>query len=250
MRWPRRALLARNLPAVTHAALLVGLASALGRPNNSVISQGHRSGEGTRGDALKVYVLVTQYTRCVRVTYFADSCNFLLETSALASEPLPERNRVSLIVKMEAASGAEDLVEVLRSEREFLEKGDPGLWRDYLTLAREVLVPLKFPGMERRVFESLQEGVDMIAERIQEEIEEWRQQGLAKGMAEGLEQGLAEGLARQQRLLQDLIVHKFGGETAEKCAQRTFAPDDNDRLREVGGMIIDCQTGEDFLGRL
>ena len=97
----------------------------------------------------------------------------------------------------------------------------------------------------------------MIAERIREEREEWKREGLAEGLAQGWAEGLAKGmseerdrsLARETGLVRGLIVRKFGDETAEKWSERESAPD-HDRLRELSGMIFDCQTGEEFLRKL
>ncbi len=204
------------------------------------------------------------------LTYFADSCYLLLETGVLATGPLPKHNLVSLIVRMEAARGASDLVEVLASEREFLERRHPSLWSDYFTWAVEVLAPVKRPDTEGRGVESLQEGIDMIAERIQEEREEWRQQAMAEGLSEGKVKGLLEGraegrmeglaqgraeerarsLAREKGLLRRLILRKFGDEIAEIWSERVSTLDDDDRLRELSGMIIDCETAEELLRKL
>ena len=180
------------------------------------------------------------------LTYFAESCYLLLETGVLASGSLPERNLVSLIVRMEAAHGTRELWEVLASEREFLGQCDPSLWQDYLTWAYEVLAPTKFQDMDRTEFESLQEGLDMIAERIQEEREELKQQFRAEGLAEGL----ARSLAREKALLRLQIARKFGDETAEKWSERVSVSDDDDRLLELRQMIFDCDTGEDLLQKL
>ncbi len=188
------------------------------------------------------------------LTYFADSCYLLLDTGVLASGPLPEENLVSLIVRMEAALGHSELAEVLVSGRELLGRCDPGLWRDYLAWLTEVLAPMKFPNMEETGFESLQEGIDMIVERLREEREEWRQEGRSEGLAQGLAQGRSEerakGLERERGLLRGQIARKFGDETAEKWSAHVSAFDDDDRLRELSGMIIDCETGEELLRRL
>ena len=114
------------------------------------------------------------------LTYFADSCYLLLEVGALATGPLPEGNLVSVVVRMEAARGASELIGVLESEKEFLLGRDPGLWTEYFVWAREVLAPLKIPDADMNRFESLKEGMDMIAERILEEIEEHREEGRAE----------------------------------------------------------------------
>ena len=82
----------------------------------------------------------------------------------------------------------------------------------------------------------------MIAERIREEREELKQQFRAEG--------LAGVLAKQKGLLRAQIARKFGDDTAEKWSERVTMPDDEDRLQELGGMIIDCDTGKELLQKL
>ena len=180
------------------------------------------------------------------LTYFADSCYLLLEVGALATGPLPEGNLVSVIVRMEAACGASELIRVLESEKEFLLRRGPGLWNEYFVWAREVLAPLKIPDADLNRFESLKEGMDMIAERILVEIEEHREEGRAEGRVEER----ARGLASQRGLLRGQIVRKFGDETAEEWSKRSPTLDDDERLLELSGLIIDRETGEEFLNRL
>ena len=176
------------------------------------------------------------------LTYFADSCYLLLEVGALATGPLPEGNLVSIIVRMEAARGASELIGVLESEKEFLLRREPGFWSEYFVWAREVLAPLKIPDADMNRFESLKEGMDMIAERILEEIEEHREEGRVEERA--------RGLANQRGLLRGLIVRKFGEDTADEWSRRLPTLDDDERLLELGGLVIDCETGEEFLSRL
>ncbi len=83
----------------------------------------------------------------------------------------------------------------------------------------------------------------MIAERILEEIEEHREEGRVEGRAEGRVEG-------QRGLLRGQIVRKFGDETAGEWSKRSPTLDDGERLLELGGLIIDCETGEEFLNRL
>ncbi len=180
------------------------------------------------------------------LTYFADSCYLLLDVGALAAGALPEGNLVSVVARMEAARGASELIGVLESERKFLLRRDPGLWREYFVWAREVLMPLKLPDADWNRFESLTEEMDMIAERILEEIEEHREEGRVEGRVEER----ARGLAKQRGLLRGQIVRKFGEETAQEWSKRLPALDDGERLMELGGLIIDCETGEEFLNRL
>ena len=78
-----------------------------------------------------------------------------------------------------------------------------------------------------------------------------RAEGLTEGRAEGLTQGRAEGLAagreEERRLLLDQTARKFGRTPARQLAALLADVDDPDRLGEVGGWIIDCETGDELV---
>ena len=141
--------------------------------------------------------------------------------------------------------------------------------------AEELVEVLGFPDMNVAQLQSLQEGIDMINEGVVRELEESRQAGLAEGLAEGhtmgvaegrtkglaegrtmgvaegRTKGLVEGLAEGQRsLLRRQIVWKFGDATAERCADELSRLGDNGRMEELGRLVLDCRTGEEFLARL
>ena len=137
--------------------------------------------------------------------------------------------------------------------------------------AEELVEVLEFPDMNVAQLQCLQEGIDMINEGVVRELEESRQAGLAEGhtmgvaegrtkglaegrtmgVAEGRTKGLVEGLAEGQRsLLRRQIVWKFGDATAERCAAELSGLGDNGRMEELGRLVLDCRTGEEFLARL
>ena len=205
------------------------------------------------------------------LTYFAPACYLLIDVRRMPLESLPKRNRVSLMIRMTRVERHRELMEVLRSEQAWLAEEDAGLWRDYITWAVKVLAPLQFPDMNVAQLQSLQEGIDMINEGVVRELEESRQAGLAEGhtmgvaegrtkglaegrtmgVAEGRTKGLVEGLAEGQRsLLRRQIVWKFGDATAERCADELSRLGDNGRMEELGRLVLDCRTGEEFLARL
>lgn len=184
------------------------------------------------------------------LNYYAPLSYFLVDAWNVPEEALPQNNRVSLMIRMMRAEGGEELVEVLRSERAWLATEDIGLWRDFVNWAAEVLAPIEFPDMDVEQLQSLQEGIDMINEGVVRELEESRQQGLAEGIAEGMAEGMAKGLAGQRSLLQRQIVWKFGDATAARCANELSGLSDKDQMEELGKLIIDCRTGEEFLAKL
>ena len=173
--------------------------------------------------------------RAGMLTYFAPSCYLLIDVRRMPPESLPERNLVSLMIRMEAAGDSGELLAAMRLDEEWLSDADPGLWRDFVALALGVLAPIKFPELDVGQLQTLREGIEMINEGVVRELEESRRSGLAEG---------------QRSLLRHLIVGKFGDEVAERCADELSGFGGNGRMEELGRLILDCRTGEEFLKRL
>ena len=201
--------------------------------------------------------------RAGMLTYFAPSCYLLIDVRRMPPESLPERNLGSLMIRMERAGDSGELLAAMRLDEEWLSEEDPGLWRYFLTLAVRVLAPLEFPDLDVEQLQTLREGMEVINEGIVRELEESRLAGLATGRSEGLAEGRSEGLAEglttghtrgmaegQRSLLRHLIVGKFGDEIAERCADELSAFGGNGRMEELGELILNCRTGEEFLARL
>ncbi len=193
--------------------------------------------------ASRSLVELTFAERAGLLTYFAASCYFLIDVRRMPPESLPEHNLASLMIRMESAGDSGELLAAVRLDEEWLSEEDPGLWRDFVTLAVGVLAPLEFPEMDVEQLQTLREGMEMINEGVVRELEESRQSGLAEGRSEGLTEG-------QRSLLRHLIVGKFGDEIAERCADQLSGFGGNGRMEELGGLILDCRTGEEFLKRL
>ena len=78
----------------------------------------------------------------------------------------------------------------------------------------------------------------------------WSDQLRAEGLTQGRAEGLAAGREEERRLLLDQVARKFGQAPARRLAAMLAGVDDPDRLREVGGWIIDCETGDDLVARV
>ena len=163
--------------------------------------------------------------------------NEVLDLRALASRPLPERNVVSWIARMELDSS-------------------PG---NVLRVVREVLDA--YPGPEhRRVREAFREWILGaarswgIGEEVLTQVETLKEAGMIyagveelkeRAHREGLGQGRAEGRAivcRQAKL-------KFGAETAGHLSRLLEGISDPERIARIGDRIIECETGTELLAR-
>ena len=68
--------------------------------------------------------------------------------------------------------------------------------------------------------------------------------------AEWLQQGIQRGLAAERELLRHQAERKFNLATAEELARRLDTVTDTERLTEIGGWIIDCDTSAELLDNL
>ena len=154
----------------------------------------------------------------------------------LAAHDLPQRNRMAVLVRLEAARSPEELLERLRDALAWL--GDDSLGPVFVNWVSEVLMPLRFPGADRTEIEDLQEGTTMLAERAKE----WTEQWFAEGLQEGLEQGQREMAVRQARL-------RFGDAVAERLPSVLDRIADSATMAEVGDWVIQCRDGAELLAR-
>ena len=164
--------------------------------------------------------------------YFGGPRYVLLDVRALAAHDLPQRNRMSALVRLETAGSPEELLETLRDALAWL--GDDELGPVFVQWVSEVLMPLRFPGADRREIDDLQEGTTMLAERAKEWTEQW--------FAEGWERGQRDMAVRQARL-------KFGGRAADRLSPLLDRIADPAKLAAVGDWVIQCRDGADLLAR-
>ena len=64
---------------------------------------------------------------------------------------------------------------------------------------------------------------------------------------EGREEGRLEG---QVRMLHRMAARKFGPETADRLVERLEGPGDSERVVAVGDWLVECESGEELLGRM
>ena len=168
--------------------------------------------------------------------YIASPRYLLLDVRALAGDDLPQRNRMSVLVRLETARSPEVLLETLREALAWL--GDDALAPVFVNWVSEVLMPLRFPEADRTPIEDLQEGVTMLAERAKE----WTEQWFAEGLREGLEQGQREMAIRQTRL-------RFGDAVVVRLSPLLDRITDPSTLAAVGDWVVECRDGAELLAR-
>ena len=160
----------------------------------------------------------------------------LLDVGALAGDDLPQRNRMAVLVRLEAARSPEELLEALRDALAWL--GDDELGPVFVNWVSEVLMPLRFPEADRTPFDDLQEGVTMLAERAKE----WTEQWFAEGRESGLQEGRRDMAVRLARL-------RFGDAVAKRLSPVLERIADPAALTTVGDWVIQSRDGAQLLAR-
>ena len=79
----------------------------------------------------------------------------------------------------------------------------------------------------------------------------WFAQGRAQGRVEGRVEGRTEGQAEgQAELMRRLAARKFDAVIAARLAERLAGITDPERLAEVGEWLLECEHGDELLGRV
>ena len=172
--------------------------------------------------------------------YVAGPRYLLLDVRALAEDDLPQRNRMSALIRLETAESPERLVETVREELAWL--GEDELGPVFVQWVSEVLMPHRFPDADRREMDDLKEGMTMLAERAKQWTEQWFAEGRETGLMEGLEQGRRDMAVRQARL-------KFGDAAAKRLSPHIDRITDPAALAEVGDWVIQCDDAADLITR-
>ena len=82
---------------------------------------------------------------------------------------------------------------------------------------------------------------------LAETLREWDEQKIAEGRREGMRAGRREG---QRVLLCSQASQRFGAATGAELEAVLAGVEDASELARVGALIIDCDSGPDFLARV
>ena len=105
-------------------------------------------------------------------------------------------------------------------------------------MARSVMAMLRSKGFTSRQLEEAMTMSTVVTE-FQRSLDDIRQ--------EGREQGIEQG---QLVVLFQLIARKFGERTAEEVRRSILGSPGRDRIAKVAAAILECDTPEDFVGRV
>lgn len=185
-----------------------------------------------------------------------------LDVQRLAQHHLPSRNLVATVFELDTLASPADIPGHMRDLSDWLPGVvDSAAVNVVLTTIVDwlaVVTPRMFPGsgaaqcmvakMQQEVRER-ENTMSLLAERAKQWEADWLEQGMERGMERGIERGVKRGLAAERELLCHMTERKFNAGTAEALAGQIATVTDTDRLTEVGGWIIDCETDTELLAK-
>ena len=196
------------------------------------------------------------------IALYQPQAYMVLDVGPGSSTEWPERPRLTAAVRLVSCETAEALPGVFL--REFRRFGDDpaheSFRRGMYAWVSEALLGSPESGVTLPSFEALEgkEESEMtyLFERQLNEmkeksrllgVEEGRQEGRLEGRQEGRVEGHVEG---QRQLLVTLAADRFGGAAATGVSEALNGQPTNQRLAEVGKLIVSCEASDDLLDRL
>jgi hypothetical protein len=163
----------------------------------------------------------------------------LLEENRFTEADLaPMRNLVAALFQLEHSRGPEELQQVVERLVEWLQAPEQAsLRRAFAVWLRDVLLPVRLPGVRIDAVLELSEVRDMLAERVMEWTREWKQQGLDEGLKEG-----------ESLMLQRLLTLKFG--PLDAATQARLAAADSEALLVWGERVLTAGSVAEVFGEV
>lgn len=161
---------------------------------------------------------------------------FLLDIGGYTGSLPAGRNLVAGLIRLERSCSSEDVEAVFVTLDEWLSgPAHQGLRRAFGEWIRQVHVPAWRRGVEWPAGENRREARNMLRERMKEWTVQWLEEGRAEGRAE---------------VMRRMAARKFGAVTADRLAETLEGLDDPEQVVEIGEWLIECESGEELLGRV
>ena len=168
----------------------------------------------------------------------------------------PEQgNRMAALARLAFSESYADAIRVLGKLREWLDFGDGDEARlyqcylDWFQATAPELRPRDWNPERKRKLEELMAEKSILQRNNERWLERHRQELLAEGRREAVAEGRREGLTDGRReMLVRQAARRFGADTGRRLEARLRAVEDPGRLARVGDLLVDSETGEQFLG--
>ena len=189
---------------------------------------------------------ITEVAECPErlLSFMPGRCYLLLDARRMASSQLPERCRMSLMIRMAAAEGSAEAHEALRLAWTELdeEEEDAEFCRDLWVWAARVLWPSMFEGKEIDQDENLREVLKMFMDAFPEEKEEL--------LAKGREQATREHRAEERARLGRQAARKFGRRAGTRMEAYLAKDQEGAHFERAWEWVVDCRSEEEILSKL
>ena len=185
----------------------------------------------------------------------------LIDAKNYAGDDAADGNLARAVLALDAAS-PQGLAPALERAAALLSADDQELWRSFVAWCGGTLSPRLGGQMPALVNDK---ETTMLAETLREwdeqKIAEGRREGLLAGREEGRLVGRQEGrqagrqegrrevLAEERALLCSQASQRFGAAAGAELEAVLAGVEDASELARVGALIIDCDSGADFLAR-
>ena len=167
----------------------------------------------------------------------------LIDAKDYAGDDAADGNLARAVLALDAAS-AQGLAPALERAVALISAADDQeLWRSFVAWCGGTLSPRLGGQMPTLVNDK---ETTMLAETLRE----WDEQKIAEGRREGRREGMRAGRREGQRaLLCSLASQRFGAAAGAELEAVLAGVEDASELARVGALIIDCDSGADFLAR-
>ena len=160
--------------------------------------------------------------------------SLVLDERHIAVDDLPLRNLMRGVVLLEQSRTLEELAEETAAVQEWLSSpSDTELGRAFAAWVQSVAT--RMAGTPVELGETLEEASMSLADRAALWPEQYRSEGRTEGT---------------RNTLRTVAERRFGVGTASRLADLLASIDDADRLEEVAWWLVDCQTGDELIGRV
>ena len=160
--------------------------------------------------------------------------SLVLDERHIAVDDLPLRNLMRGVVLLEQSRTLEELAEETAAVQEWLSSpSDTELGRAFAAWVQSVAT--RMAGTPVELGETLEEASMSLADRAALWPEQYRSEGRTEGT---------------RNTLRTVAERRFGVGTASRLADLLATIDDADRLEEVAWWLVDCQTGDELIGRV
>ena len=176
-----------------------------------------------------------------------------LDVGRRSTLDMSDASRLAAAAALVRCATAQELAARLAEEwGRFGNPDDLRFRRGMLAWAEETVLGFPDSGFELPSFEEL-EGLkekDM-AYLLEDRVKQWQADWLEEGREDGRNEGRKEGREEGQRdLLEGLAERRFGTNAARRLSIALNGSPTNERVVELGDLIVRCETEDEFIERL